>query len=241
MFATRRYGRSKNAYPKPLTQEVETDQGAAEVEKGEMQVMEALVADGEPFEAAQPAESSLYDPTMAAVRVFHFDERPDGTGDSYLGTDPSYKIGWGTAPAFWRQGIRDFFVAKTERYLGEYNGDGFRFDSTRAMERARGQGNESREFMQYLTREAKQRFPRKHLIAEHLPDHESILRSAGFHAVWAKGQFDHILGAFNGSDSVGNIERRSATTSVLAADTPTHGTPARTSWGHRTSAVTTIC
>jgi 1,4-alpha-glucan branching enzyme len=40
-------------------------------------------------------------------------------------------------------------------YLREYNGDGLRFDSTRAMERARGLGNDGWEFMQYLTWEAK--------------------------------------------------------------------------------------
>ena len=78
----------------------------------------------------------------------HFDERPDRTGDSYLGTHPSYRTDWGWAPAFWRQGIRDFFVANMEMYLGEYNGDGLRFDATTAMERARGFGNDGWEFMQ---------------------------------------------------------------------------------------------
>src|SRR5215217_6317363 len=35
---------------------------------------------------------------------YHFDERPDGTGDSYLGTHDTYRTDWGPAPAFWRQG-----------------------------------------------------------------------------------------------------------------------------------------
>jgi 1,4-alpha-glucan branching enzyme len=55
----------------------------------------------------------------------HFDERADGTGDSCLG---SYRTAWGWAPAFWRQGIRDFFVANMEMYLRVV--DGLRFDAT---------------------------------------------------------------------------------------------------------------
>jgi 1,4-alpha-glucan branching enzyme len=137
----------------------------------------------------------------------HLDERADGTGDSYLGTHPTYRTDWGTAPAFWRPGIRDFFVANVGMYLGEYNGDGLRFDSTRTMERARGLGNDGWEFMQHLTWEAKRRYPGRYLIAEHLPDHESILSSAGFHATWTVEPFYGILRALNGDDPVGNIER----------------------------------
>ena len=137
---------------------------------------------------------------------YHFDERPDGTGDSYLGTHPTYRTDWGTAPAFWRQGIRDFFVANMAMYLREYNGDGLRFDSTRAMERAHGLGNDGWEFMQHLTWEAKRLFPGKYLIAEHLPDHESILSSAGFHATWTAEPFYRLLRALNGDHPVGNIE-----------------------------------
>jgi 1,4-alpha-glucan branching enzyme len=138
---------------------------------------------------------------------YHFDERADGTGDSYLGTHPTYRTDWGTAPAFWRKGIRDFFLANIEMYLAEYNGDGLRFDATTAMERARGLGNDGWEFMQYLTWEAKRLFPGKYLIAEHLPDHESILLSAGFHATWTAEPFYGTLRALDGEDPVGNIER----------------------------------
>jgi 1,4-alpha-glucan branching enzyme len=135
---------------------------------------------------------------------YHFDERADGSGDSYLS---DHRTPWGWAPAFWRQGIRDFFVANIEMYLGEYRGDGLRFDSTRTMEQARGLGNDGWEFMQHLTWEAKRLFPGKYLIAEHLPDHESILSSAGFHATWTVEPFYGILRALSGDDPVGNIER----------------------------------
>ena len=138
---------------------------------------------------------------------YHFDERADGTGDSYLGTHPTYSTKWGgTAPAFWRQGIRDFFVANMEMYLREYDGDGLRFDSTRTIEETRGLGNDGWEFMQHLTWEANRLFPGKYLIAEHVPDHESIVSSAGFHATWTVEPFYGILRALDGADPVGNIE-----------------------------------
>ncbi len=135
---------------------------------------------------------------------YHFDERADGTGDSYSG---SYRTPWGWAPAFWQQGIREFFRANMAMYLCEYNGDGLRFDSTRQMEAARGWGNDGWNFMQFLTWEAKRLFPGKYLIAEHVPDHESIVSSAGFHATWVSAPFDWTLNALNGLDSVGNLER----------------------------------
>jgi 1,4-alpha-glucan branching enzyme len=135
---------------------------------------------------------------------WHFDERADGTGDSYIG---SYRTQWGWAPAFWQQGIREFFRANMAMFLGEYNGDGLRFDATRAMESARGLANDGWAFMQFLTWEAKQQYPGKYLIAEHIPDHESIVYSAGFHATWAPGAFGGLLNALNGNDPVGNIER----------------------------------
>jgi 1,4-alpha-glucan branching enzyme len=135
---------------------------------------------------------------------YHFDEKADGTGDSYLS---SYRTPWGWAPAFWQQGIREFFRANMAMYLAEYRGDGLRFDSTRQMEAARGLGNDGWSFMQFLTSEAKRLFPGKYLVAEHVPDHDSIVTSAGFHATWASGPFGWTLDALNGSDPVGNIER----------------------------------
>jgi 1,4-alpha-glucan branching enzyme len=135
---------------------------------------------------------------------YRFDERADGTGDGYLGDYPPTP--WGPVPAFWRQGIREFFLANMHMYLDEYRGDGLRFDSTRTMETARGLGDDGWRFMQFLTWEGKRRFPGKYFIAEHIGDHESIIQSAGFHATWIKEPFDRLVGALQGSDPVGNIE-----------------------------------
>jgi 1,4-alpha-glucan branching enzyme len=139
---------------------------------------------------------------------YHFDE-VGGTGDSYLGTHWTYRTAWGTAPAFWRPGICEFFKENMAMYLYEYNGDGLRFDSTRTIERARGLGNDGWQFMQDLTKYAKEteKFPEKYLIAEHLEDHESILASAGFDATWTAEPFYLMGRALNGDDSVQNIEK----------------------------------
>jgi 1,4-alpha-glucan branching enzyme len=41
---------------------------------------------------------------------YHFVERADGTGDSYLGTHPTYRTDWGTAPAF---GVKAFATSSS--------------------------------------------------------------------------------------------------------------------------------
>jgi 1,4-alpha-glucan branching enzyme len=133
---------------------------------------------------------------------FHFDEIADGTRDSYLG---NHRTQWGWAPAFWRKGIKDFFVANLGMYLGEYNGDGVRFDATRAIEDAAGWNADGWRFMQHLTGRARHLYPGKYLVAEHLPDHESIVSSAGFHATWVNEPFERICRALGGADPLGNI------------------------------------
>ena len=60
--------------------------------------------------------------------------------------------------------------------------------------------------MQYLTWETKRLFPGKYLIAEHVPDHESIVSSAGFHATWVNGPFGMMTAALQGNAPVANIE-----------------------------------
>lgn len=134
---------------------------------------------------------------------YHFDERADGTGDSYLS---SFRTDWGMAPAFWQSGIREFFLSNMDMYFREYRADGLRFDSTRTLEAARGWGNDGWQAMQFLTWHGKQDYPGKYLIAEHIGDHESILSSAGFHSTWSNEPFDRALRALSGSDVIMNLE-----------------------------------
>ena len=134
---------------------------------------------------------------------WHFDEDSQIGKDSYLS---EFETPWGLAPAFWKQPIKDFFVANMGMYLNEYRGDGLRFDATRYIEYNRGWGNDGWSFMQYLTYKAKELFPAKYLIAEHLPEHDSIVSSAGFHATWYKRAYDRFRQAMNGNNPVDNIK-----------------------------------
>jgi len=135
---------------------------------------------------------------------YHFDEAVGSDEDSYLS---KYQTDWGPAPAFWKQPIKDFFLANMGMYLGEYNGDGLRFDATRTIERVCGLDADGWGFMQYLTAMGRQAFPGKYLVAEHVPDHDSIVYSAGFDATWLQEPCDLIREAFQGYDPVGKIER----------------------------------
>lgn len=134
---------------------------------------------------------------------WHFDEAVAGNGYSYLGTP---RTDWGLPPAFWEQAIKDFFLANMGMYLSEYNADGLRFDATRAIEQTKGLDADGWGFMQYLTGMGKQLFPGKYLVAEHVPDHETIITSAGFHATWIDGLCGVLREALDGSDPVNKIE-----------------------------------
>lgn len=131
---------------------------------------------------------------------WHFD---DASVNSYLS---AFETPWGLSPAFWKDGIKNFFLSNMAMYFNEYNGDGIRFDATRYIEYNKGLGNDGWEFMQYLTWSAKLLFPGKYLIAEHVPPHDSIIGSAGFHATWYRPAYDHILEALKGNDPVANIK-----------------------------------
>jgi len=134
---------------------------------------------------------------------WHFD---DGTVNSYLST---FETPWGLAPAFWQNAVKDFFLANMFMYFNEYNADGIRFDATRHIEYNKGLGNDGWEFMQYLTYYSRINFPGKYLIAEHVPAHDSIIYSAGFHATWYKPVYESLLKALKGENPVENIRNSS--------------------------------
>jgi 1,4-alpha-glucan branching enzyme len=131
---------------------------------------------------------------------WHFD---DGTENSYLS---SFETPWGLAPAFWQNAIKDFFLYNMFMYFNEFNADGIRFDATRYIEYNKGQGNDGWEFMQYLTYFSRMYYPGKYLIAEHIPAHDTIINSAGFHATWFKPVYESFLNAMRGENPVENIK-----------------------------------
>jgi 1,4-alpha-glucan branching enzyme len=134
---------------------------------------------------------------------WHFDEHHLTGQGSYLS---DFETPWGLAPAFWEKPIKDFFLANMGMYLNEYHGDGLRFDATRYIEYNHGLGNDGWHFMQYLTHMAQDLFPGKYLIAEHIPEHDSIVDSAGFHAAWCKSAYERFRQAMNGNDPVDHIK-----------------------------------
>jgi 1,4-alpha-glucan branching enzyme len=131
---------------------------------------------------------------------WHFD---DGTVNSYLS---SFETPWGLSPAFWQNGIKNFFLSNMDMYFNEYNCDGIRFDATRYIEYNKGLGNDGWEFMQSLTWFSKMSYPGKYLIAEHVPPNDSIINSAGFHATWYNPVYGNIFNALKGDNPVENIK-----------------------------------
>ncbi len=85
-------------------------------------------------------------------------------------------------------------------YFEEYRADGLRFDATRYIEYNKGEGGGSDgwEFMQYLTYLLKEAYPDKYLIAEHLPEHDSIIYDEGYHAAWHVDSHHEFQRAANG-------------------------------------------
>lgn len=119
----------------------------------------------------------------------------------------NYRTPWGSSFAFWKEEVKNFFFESAEQCFEVYNADGLRFDATRYIEYNRGWGDDGWEFMQYLTYCLKQKYPDKYLIAEHLPDHESIINSAGFHATWYADSHHEFQRAANGDDSINRLKR----------------------------------
>jgi 1,4-alpha-glucan branching enzyme len=86
----------------------------------------------------------------------------------------------------------------------EYQIDGLRFDATRAIE-----GNNPPygwRFLQELTYRIKERFPEKYLVAEHLEDHDTIIRDAGMHATWFAAAHHEFQRAARGEDAINKLK-----------------------------------
>lgn len=117
----------------------------------------------------------------------------------------AFQTPWGNAPAYWKEEVKAFFLENAQMYLRDYRGDGLRFDATRWIENACGWDADGWRFMQHLTWFLKERFPDKYLVAEHLPDHDSIVRSAGFHGTWYAAAHHEFQRAARGDDPVRRI------------------------------------
>ena len=91
---------------------------------------------------------------------------------------------WGPSLALWKEEVKDYLVSNAKMYFKDYNVDGLRIDASREIERNSGWDTDGWDFLQHLTWCLKEQYPNKYLIAEHLPEHDSIIYSAGFDAAW---------------------------------------------------------
>jgi 1,4-alpha-glucan branching enzyme len=129
-----------------------------------------------------------------------------GPGDHGEYLFPPHSTDWGPGPAFHKPPVRDFFVENACMLFEEYRIDGLRFDATRAIEANRGPDNNGWKFLQELTWRLKERFPEKYLVAEHLEDHDTVVRDAGMHATWLAAAHHEFQRAAQGEDPVNKLK-----------------------------------
>lgn len=115
---------------------------------------------------------------------------------------PPHETQWGPGPAFHRPAVREFFIENALMLLEEYQGDGLRLDFTRAIE---SNQNGGWQFLRELTWRIRERHPGKYIVAEHLPDHDSIVRDAGLSATWVATSHHEFQRAAHGDDPVGRV------------------------------------
>lgn len=113
---------------------------------------------------------------------------------------------WGWSPAFGKDAVRDFFVENVRMLFDEYRIDGLRFDVTREIERNRGSNNDGWRFLQHLTWETKKDYGEQYLVAEHLPDHETIVHGAGMNGTWVSEAHHQFQRAAQGDDSLNRLK-----------------------------------
>jgi 1,4-alpha-glucan branching enzyme len=137
--------------------------------------------------------------------LWGWDVFPSG-GDHGEYLFPPHATDWGPGPAFEKPAVREFFIENALMLFDEYDIDGLRFDATRAIEANGASRGHGWRFLQELTWRVKERFPDKYLIAEHLPDHDTIVRSAGLHATWLAASHHEFQRAAHGDDPVQRIK-----------------------------------
>jgi len=147
---------------------------------------------------------------------WHFDDEDTSSYLTY-GNTP-----WGLSPAFWEQGIKEFFFANMAMYFDEYKGDGIRFDSTRAITDLDSENHDDKgfRFIQFLTGMSKQHYPDKYLIAEHIPAHDTIVVQAGFHAAWYDPLYYKLQQALQGINTITNLKSLLGTNFGYGANYP---------------------
>ena len=104
---------------------------------------------------------------------------------------------WGQGPAWHKPQVQEYFFQNACMYFDDYNADGLRFDVTTQIN-----GNHLREVLWRL----QTRYPKKYLIAEHLPAHPWITTAGNFDATWFAKSHHEMQRALNGDDPVGRVK-----------------------------------
>lgn len=107
---------------------------------------------------------------------------PDSCGGIYF--EGERDTPWGRRFAFHKWEVREYLKAACRMWFEEYNCDGLRFDSVHNM---------PWHLLQEMTRELKEHYPDKFLIAEITPENPAVITQAGFDSCWVHAaHFDSL-------------------------------------------------
>uniref|UniRef100_A0A7S4ULA7 1,4-alpha-glucan branching enzyme n=1 Tax=Alexandrium monilatum TaxID=311494 RepID=A0A7S4ULA7_9DINO len=107
---------------------------------------------------------------------------PDNCGGIYF--EGEKDTPWGKRFAFHKAEVQDYLRHTCRTWIEEYGVDGLRFDSVHNMPWW---------LLQLLTKQLKEHYPDKILIAEITPENPSVVNDAGFHSCWLHAtHFDSI-------------------------------------------------
>lgn len=130
----------------------------------------------------------------------------NGAGGIYFYNDWHAETPWGsTRPDYGRKEVRQFIRDNAMMWLEEYHVDGLRMDMTLFMRNVHGDGDPGGDLpdgwslVQWINRDARQKFPDRITIAEDLQNDERLTKpvdqgGAGFTTQWA-AQFVHQVRA----------------------------------------------
>ena len=130
----------------------------------------------------------------------------------------------GPGPAFYKERVREFFIENARMYFEDCQADGLRLDHTRTIEANSGLGNNGWRFLQELTWKLKQDHADKYLVAEHLPDHDSIVRDAGLNVTWFSQAHHEFQRAAQGDGTLDRLKSFLGKDCGFGRKYPTSGT-----------------
>jgi 1,4-alpha-glucan branching enzyme len=93
--------------------------------------------------------------------------------------------------------VQDFFYQNARMFFEDYRADGLRFDVTTQI---------NGEHLKLVLDRLRRDFPEKYLIAEHLPDHPWIVKTARFCATWDADSHHECQRALAGQEPLNKVK-----------------------------------